>query len=129
MYAIRSYYVIKTIDELLTIYPNYLLLNLENDLQLVLQNKKTTTITPQLLESGLLSDLFDGRKTLHLFEFLTTYGVISEYLIAKNELAKLDLFINTCKMMYPELQDFVANKEFISVILNLDYCKEKYFEK
>ncbi len=121
--------IIKTIDELLTIYPNYLLLNLENDLQLVLQNKKTTTITPQLLESGLLSDLFDGRKTLHLFEFLTTYGVISEYLIAKNELAKLDLFINTCKMMYPELQDFVANKEFISVILNLDYCKEKYFEK
>lgn len=118
--------IFKQTNEYLSIYPNYLMLKLENEQQLMLNNKNSQLINDKLINESTLSQLFNNREHIHSLEFLSFHSAMFSYLLNNQNLLLLDAFIFACNILFPDLSESFIEKELISELSKLEFCKDKY---
>ncbi|TLX73229.1 hypothetical protein E9993_15675 [Labilibacter sediminis] len=118
--------IARQIDQYLSIYPNYLMLQLENDQILALEDKKCQIITEKLINKSSLSKLFGNRKQIHSLEYQSFHSALFAYLVTKEDLLLLDAFIYASNMLFPDLAEGFTEKELFSELSKVDFCKKTY---
>ncbi len=120
--------IAKQINNYQSIYPNYLMLKIENDQFLSLLEKETQLVNDKLINESSLSKLFGNRTSIHSMEFMAFHSALFEHLISKQDLLALDSFIYATNMLFPEMADAFSEKELFSELCKVDFCKHTYSE-
>ncbi|MCG8578515.1 MAG: hypothetical protein MI866_01270 [Bacteroidales bacterium] len=114
--------IIRQLDEALSIYPDDILLKLENESLLYREGRSGALITDDMIKSTTASDIFK-RKAIHSFELISLHTALFEYLVNKNDILMLDALMFASQTLYPEWEDAWSDKEVYSEILKVEFCK------
>ncbi len=116
----------KQLNEYLSIYPNYLMLKLENDQHLCLNDKEPHFINEKLINESSLSNFLDNRKQIHSMEFMVFHSALFAFLVYKKDVLALDSFMYATKLLYPEMEEAFNEKEVFCELLKVEFCKKHY---
>ncbi|MBK3518045.1 hypothetical protein [Carboxylicivirga marina] len=114
--------IINQLEDALSIYPDDLLLKLEQESILNRNSKKAGWISDDFIKHKTASQIFKN-KVIHSFELMTLHTAIFEYLVSKNDILMLDALIFASQTLYPEWEDAWSDKEVYSEILKVEFCK------
>lgn len=110
------------LDDALSIYPDDVLLKLQNETLLNRNGKNGSVLNNNFLDAQTASSFFK-RKTIHSFELMSLHTAIYEYLVNSNNLLLLDALMFASQTLYPEWEDAWSDKELYSEILKVEFCK------
>lgn len=116
----------KYLNDALSIYPNYMMLKLENDKYLSLEKKECLVINEKLLNQPSLLNLYKNRSTIHSFEFNTYINALEAYFVSKDDILSFDSMLHALQILFPELDDTIEEIELYCAILKLEFCKKIY---
>ncbi|MCU4157354.1 hypothetical protein J1N10_15365 [Carboxylicivirga sp. A043] len=114
--------ILKQLDDALSIYPDDILLKLEQESALSREGKKGKFISDEFVHSTTASGLFK-RKVIHSFELMSLHAALFEYLVSKKDILLLDALMFASQTLYPEWEDAWSDKEVYSEILKVEFCQ------
>lgn len=118
----------KQLNEYLSIYPNNLILKLENDQALSIEDKESHIINEKLINESTVSELFNKRQEIHSLEFLTFHSALFAYLAFKQDVLGMDAFIYCTNFLFPEFEESSVEKQIYSEMSKVFFCHKTYIE-
>lgn len=121
--------ILKQLEDALSIYPDDILLQLEQDAIACREGKTAQFINHQTLNQRNASSIFNNRKAIHSYELMSINTALYEYFVSQNDLIMLDALMFASQTLYPEWEDAWTDKELYSEILKVQFCKLLVMEK
>jgi len=116
----------KKLNEYCSIYPNYLPLKLFKDQDACARGEQTKILSENLITEKTLRDIFNGRTSIHPYEFLTFHTALFIYLTKQKDILGMDALISSSNQIYPELKDDCIEKELLSELKKVEFCNENF---
>ncbi len=114
--------ILKQLDEILSIYPDNLLLKLEKETQLHKHGREGAFINNGMLTNKRASEIFK-RSSIHSFELMSLNTSIYEFLVHHKDILLLDALMFASQTLYPEWEDAWSDKLLYSEILKVQFCQ------
>lgn len=114
--------ILRQIDEALSIYPDDILLRLEQEAIFNREGKSGSLISDDLIKTTTASMLFK-RKVIHSFELMSLHSALFEYLVNNKDILMMDALMFASQTLFPEWEEAWGDKEVYSEILKVEFCK------
>lgn len=118
--------ILRKIKEACSVYPENRLLELLQDQYLIIQDKKPLLLNDSVFEQSSLSQLLNGRQSIHPVELYIAHAALFEFVAQTDNLLPTDSFLFTSMQVYPEAEEVINQKAILFDLHKLDYCIEKY---